>query len=83
MNNLERRAEVARTGKIPFGSEVHVNHFHNLRYADLVAAYHRTEDEIKAGSCHRVWGLKRLAKLQRLIDSKVRKFEKKHTKLKQ
>lgn len=72
-----RRSEVARTGQIPVGSDVHHHHLRNpcIRYLDRVIRH--TESLISSGKCHSEWGRKRIEALQKILEAKERRLQKK------
>lgn len=70
-----RRAEVARTGKVPAGSDIHHLHLRNPRSKYLVRAIQKTLTQIDSGECHPEWGIKRLDALWAMLDSKLKRRE--------
>jgi hypothetical protein len=72
-----RRTEVARTGCIPAGTDVHHHHLRNPSIGYLVRVIRETEALISSGECHPDWGKKRVVALQKMLEAKERKLEKK------
>jgi hypothetical protein len=73
-----RQTEVARTGRIPVGTDVHHRHLRNPSIGYLVRVIRETEALISFGECHPDWGKKRIVALQKMLDTKERKLGKKH-----
>jgi len=73
-----RQREVARTGRIPVGTDVHHQHLRNPSIGYLVRVMRDTEALISSGECHPDWGAKRIAALQKMLEAKERKLQKKH-----
>jgi len=73
----ERKAEVARTGRIPVGTDLHHRHLRNPSIAYLRRVLRQTEALISSGGCHADWGGKRIEALQKMLEAKERRFEKK------
>ena len=74
-----RKSEVARTGRIPVGTDVHHRHLDNPGIAYLRRVLRQTEALISSGECHPDWGKKRIVALQKMLEVKERKLEKKRT----
>jgi hypothetical protein len=72
-----RKTEVARTGKIPVGTDVHHRHLRNPSIAYLRRVIRQTEALISSGECHAEWGRKRTDALQKMLEVKERRLEKK------
>jgi hypothetical protein len=72
-----RKSEVARTGKIPTGTDVHHRHLRNPNSAYLLRVIRETEALISSGACHPDWGRKRIDALQNMLEAKKRSFQKK------
>ena len=72
-----RQTEVAQTGRIPVGTDVHHNHLRSPSIGYLVRVIRETEALISSGECHPDWGMKRIVALQKMLDAKERKLEKK------
>jgi hypothetical protein len=72
-----RQTEVVRTGRIPAGTDVHHNHLRNPSIGYLVRVIRDTEARISSGECHPDWGTKRIVALQKMLEAKERKLEKK------
>jgi hypothetical protein len=72
-----RKTEVARTGKIPVGTDVHHHHLRNPSIAYLRRVIRQTEVLISSGECHAEWGGKRADALQKMLEAKERRLEKK------
>jgi hypothetical protein len=72
-----RNAEVARTWRIPVGADVHHRHLENPSIEYLARAIRDTKAQVSSGECHPDWGAKRLKALQKLLDVKERKLQKK------
>ncbi len=72
-----RQTEVAQTGRIPVGTDVHQNHLHNPSIGYLVRVIRETETLISSGECHPDWGMKRIVALQQMLDAKESKIQKK------
>jgi hypothetical protein len=72
-----RQSEVVRTGRIPGGTDVHHHHLRNPGIGYLVRVIRGTEALISSGRCHPDWGVKRIAALQKMLEAKERKLEKK------
>jgi hypothetical protein len=75
-----RKTEVARTGKIPAGTNVHHRHLRNQSIAYLRRVIRQTECLISSGECHAEWGRKRTDALQKMLEAKERRLEKKRAK---
>ncbi|MGV3663957.1 MAG: hypothetical protein ACO1TE_27545 [Prosthecobacter sp.] len=72
-----RQAEVARTGRIPVGADVHHHHLRNPSIEYLVRVIRETEALISSRECHPDWGKKRIAALQKMLEAKESKLQKK------
>jgi hypothetical protein len=72
-----RKSEVARTGQIPVGTDVHHRHLRNPSIAYLRRVIRQTEALISSGECHADWGGKRTEALQKMLEAKERRLEKK------
>ena len=72
-----RKSEVARTGRIPAGTDVHHRHLRNPSIAYLRRVIRQTETLISSGECHADWGRKRIEALQKMLEAKQRRHEKK------
>jgi hypothetical protein len=72
-----RQSEVARTGRIPIGSDVHHRRLTNPSIAYLRRVICQTEAQIASGQCHADWGQKRLEALQKMLAAKESRLEKK------
>ena len=70
-----KESEVKRTGRIPVGTDVHFKHLRNPSIAYLHRVISQTELLISTGDCHPEWGRKRIAALEKMLDSKERRFE--------
>ena len=75
-----RKSEVARTGRIPAGTDVHHRHLRNPSIAYLRRVIGQTEALISSGQCHADWGRKRTEALQKMLEAKERRLEKKRVK---
>ena len=79
MDSLARKArqgEVARTGRIPSGSEVHTGHMRNPNMWMISAYIQSVQGQLADGTCDPAWGRKRLAALEKMRDKKFRVIEK-------
>lgn len=72
-----RQTEVARTGRIPVGTDVHHLHLRNPSIGYLVRVIRETEALISSGECHPDWGKKRIEALQKMLEAKESNFLKK------
>jgi hypothetical protein len=72
-----RKSEVARTGKIPAGTDVHHRHLRNPNSGYLHRVIRETEALISSGACHPDWGSKRIEALQKMLEAKESAFQKK------
>ena len=72
-----RQTEVARTGRIPVGTDVHHRHLRNPSIGYLVRVIRETEALVLSGECHPEWGMKRIVALQKMLDAKEGKLQKK------
>ena len=72
-----RRSEVARTGCIPVGTDLHHRDLRNPNIAYLRRVIRKTEALISSGECHIEWGRKRLAALQKMLEAKESWLQKK------
>ncbi len=72
-----RKSEVGRTGLIPVGSDVHHSHLRNPSIGYLLRVIRETETLISSGECHADWGRKRIEALQKMLDAKESKLQKK------
>ena len=72
-----RQSEVARTGRIPVGTEVHHRSLRNPSIAYLRRVLRKTEALISSGECHPDWGRKRAEALQKMLEVKRSRLEKK------
>jgi hypothetical protein len=72
-----RQTEVAQTGRIPVGTDVHHHHLRNPSIGYLVRVIRETEALISSGECHPDWGMKRIVALQKMLDAKESKLQKK------
>ena len=72
-----RQTEVAQTGRIPVGTDVHHHHLRNPSIGYLVRAIRETEALILSGECHPDWGKKRVEALQKMLEGKESKLQKK------
>jgi hypothetical protein len=72
-----RKSEVARTGRIPVGTEAHHHHLRNPSVSYLLRLLRETEALISSGQCHADWGRKRIEALQKMVDAKERRLLKK------
>jgi hypothetical protein len=72
-----RKSEVARTGRIPVGTDVHHRHLRNPSIAYLRRVIRQTEALISSGECHADWGRKRTEALQKMLKAKESRLEKK------
>ncbi len=72
-----RQTEVAQTGRIPVGTDVHQHHLHNPSIEYLVRVIRETEALISSGECHPDWGMKPIVSLQKILDAKESKIQKK------
>jgi hypothetical protein len=80
MQRVERQArksEVARTGRIPVGTDVHHHHLRNPNSGYLLRVIRETEAMISSGECHPDWGRKRIEALQKMLEAKKGRFQKK------
>ena len=80
MQKTERQArklEVARTGKIPVGTDVHHHHLRNPNSTYLYRVIRETKELIVSGECHAGWGRKRIEALQKMLEAKKVRFYKK------
>jgi|GEM_PF-3163881 len=77
VNRKFRQTEVARTGRIPVGTDVHHHHLHNPSIGYLVRVISETEALISSGECHPNWGKKRLEALRKMLEAKESKLHKK------
>ena len=80
MRNAKRKThqtEVARTGRIPVGTDVHHRHLRNPSIGYLVRVIRETEALISSGECHPDWGKKRIVALQKMLEAKESKLQKK------
>jgi hypothetical protein len=72
-----RQTEVARTGRIPVGTDVHHHHLRNPSIGYLVRVIRDSEALISSGECHPDWGMKWIVALQKMLDAKESKLGKK------
>lgn len=72
-----RKSEVARTGKIPVGTDVHHRRLRNPNSTYLYRVIRETEALIASGGCHADWGRKRVEALQKMLEAKKVRFDKK------
>lgn len=79
VNRKSRHAEVSRTGLIPVGTDVHHQHLRNPSIGYLVRVIRETEALISSGGCHPDWGKKRIVALQKMLEAKETKLQKKRT----
>jgi hypothetical protein len=77
VDQKSRNTEVARTGRIPIGTDLHHHHLRNPSIGYLVRVIRKTEALISSGDCHPDWGKKRIAALQKMLEVKERKLERK------
>jgi hypothetical protein len=80
MRKVERKSrqtEVARTGRIPVGTDVHHHQLLNPSIAYLVRVIRQTEALISSGDCHPNWGKKRIEALQKMLEAKEKSLQKK------
>jgi len=77
VNCKERNTEVARTGRIPVGTDVHHSHLRNPSIGYLLRVIGKTEALISSGECHADWGRKRIEALRKALDAKVNTIQKK------
>ena len=71
-----RQTEVARTGRIPVGTDVHHRHLRNPSIGYLVRVIRETEALISSSECHPDWGKKRIVALQKMLETKESKLQK-------
>jgi len=71
-----RKSEVARTGRIPVGTDVHHRHLRNPSIAYLRRVIRETEALISSGECHADWGRKRAEALQKMLEAKEARLKK-------
>ena len=79
VDRKSRQTEVARTGRIPVGTNVHLHHLRNPSIGYLIRVIRETEALILSGECHPDSCKKRIVGLQKMLDAKERKLEKKRT----
>lgn len=72
-----RQSEVASTGRIPVGTDVHYHQLRNPSIAYLLRVIRQTEALISSGDCHPDWGKKRIEALQKMLEAKEKKLQKK------
>ena len=72
-----RHTAVARTGRIPVGTDVHHLRLRNPSIGYLVRVIHETKELISSGECHPDWGTKRVVALQKMLEAKEDALEKK------
>ena len=72
-----RRSEVGRTGRIPVGTDLHHRDLRNPNIAYLRRVIRQTEAMISSGECHADWGRKRIEALQKMLEAKESKLQKK------
>jgi hypothetical protein len=72
-----RQTEVARTGRIPLGTDVHHHHLRNPSIRYLLRVIRKTEALMSSGECHQDWGTKRIAALQKMLEAKESTLQKK------
>ena len=77
-----RKSEVARTGRIPAGTDVHHRHLRNPSMGYLYRVIRQTEALISSGECHPDWGRKRIEALQKMLFAKECRLEKKRVGIK-
>jgi hypothetical protein len=77
VNRNARNSEVARTGKIPIGTEVHHSRLRNPSLGYLLQVIGQTSALIESGECHEDWGKKRIKALQKMIEIKKSRLQKK------
>ena len=77
VDRKSRQTEVARTGRIPLGTDVHHHHIRNPSIGYLVRVIRETEALISSGECHPDWGTKRIVALQKMLEAKESKLQKK------
>lgn len=75
VNRKTRQSEVARTGRIPVGTDVHHSHLRNPSFGYLRRVIRQTKALISSGDCHPEWGRKRLEALQKMLDSKANRLQ--------
>jgi hypothetical protein len=73
MRKVERKSsqtEVAQTGRIPVGTDVHQHRLRNPNIGYLVRVIRETKALMSSGECHPDWGSKRIEALQKMLDAK-------------
>ena len=75
VNRKARSSEVARTGKIPAGTDVHHSHLRNPSFEYLRRVIRQTKALISSGECHPEWGRKRLEGLEKILESKTNRLQ--------
>jgi len=81
MKSLKRKlreSHVQNTGRIPTGTNVHHRHLRNPSIAYLQCVIDATKQAILDGECHPVWGQKRAHALEKMLDIKEEKLERKY-----
>ena len=76
VDRKSRQTEVARTGRIPVGTDVHHRHLRNPSIGYLVRVIRETEALISSSECHPDWGKKRIVALQKMLETKESKLQK-------
>jgi hypothetical protein len=71
-----RNEEVAKTGRIPVGTQAHFGRLRNPSSALLRHLLRKTRAEITEGTCHPAWGAKQIEGLTRLLESKLNRLDK-------
>jgi hypothetical protein len=69
--------EVAETARIPVGTDVGHQHLRNPSFGYLRRVIRETQALISSGECHPDWGTKRVMALQKMLDAKEGKLQKK------
>ena len=72
-----RNVEVAQTGRIPVGTDLHHSHLRNPSISYLRRTIRQTEELMKSGECHLDWGRKRIEALTKMLEAKEDKIERK------
>jgi hypothetical protein len=77
VNRKRRREEVATTGSIPSGTQVHFRRLRNPSISQIRFNLRKTQEELESGTCHPTWGAKQLEALNQMLEAKLDKFAKK------
>jgi len=77
VSRKQRNEEVASTGRIPSGTQLHFRHLRNPSLAQIHLRLRKTQAELESGTCHLLWGAKQIEALTHLLQAKLDKLAKK------